>query len=63
MCRFVLLEMYLCESGTVTKRFIEALVAAARRAVRRLLDAFGSPSALAPRFWPKYSEFSTITDA
>lgn len=42
--RFVWLEMYLCESGAVANRFIEALAAAARRgvAVRVLLDAFGA---------------------
>jgi len=42
--RYVLLEMYLFESGQVAERFIEALVAARGRGVRvcLLLDAFGS---------------------
>jgi phosphatidylserine/phosphatidylglycerophosphate/cardiolipin synthase-like enzyme len=40
----VLLEMYLVESGTVARRFIEALAGCARRGVRVhvLLDSFGS---------------------
>jgi cardiolipin synthase A/B len=42
--RFVLLEMYLVESGAVADRFIAALVGAGRRGARvmALLDAFGS---------------------
>lgn len=42
--RYVLLEMYLTESGTVANRFIAALVAAADRgvAVCLLLDDFGA---------------------
>lgn len=42
--RYILLEMYLFESGTVADRFIEALTAAARRGVTVwvLLDAFGA---------------------
>ncbi len=41
--RYVLLEMYLFESGRVADRFIEALIAADNRGVRvyLLLDAFG----------------------
>lgn len=41
---YVLLEMYLCESGEVTDRFIEALIDARRRgiAVYLLLDHFGA---------------------
>ncbi len=41
---YVLLEMYLFESGTVADRFIEALCAAAARGVRAclLLDDFGA---------------------
>jgi phosphatidylserine/phosphatidylglycerophosphate/cardiolipin synthase-like enzyme len=41
--RHVLLEMYLVESGAVTTRFIDALVAAARRGVgvKLLLDDYG----------------------
>lgn len=41
---YVLLLMYLCESGQVADRFIEALTAAAARGVRvhLLLDDFGS---------------------
>lgn len=40
---YVLLEMYLVESGAVSARFIEALARAARRGVRVhvMLDAFG----------------------
>lgn len=40
----VLLEMYLVESGTVARRFIDALAECARRGVRVcvLLDSFGS---------------------
>jgi cardiolipin synthase len=40
----VLLEMYLVESGTVARRFIDALAGCAQRGVRVhvLLDAFGS---------------------
>lgn len=42
--RYVLLEMYLFESGEVAGRFIDALTAAAARGVRvcLLFDAFGS---------------------
>ena len=42
--RYVLLELYLFESGAVTDRFIEAFAAAARRRVdvRLLLDDFGA---------------------
>lgn len=42
--RYVLLEMYLVESGEITDRFIDALTGAARRniAVYVLLDDFGS---------------------
>jgi phosphatidylserine/phosphatidylglycerophosphate/cardiolipin synthase-like enzyme len=42
--RYVLLEMYLCESGRVVDRFVERLQAAARRGVRVcvLLDAYGA---------------------
>ncbi|GAB6042268.1 phospholipase D-like domain-containing protein [Endothiovibrio diazotrophicus] len=42
--RYVLLEMYLMESGTVAGRFVAALADAARRgvAVHLLLDGFGS---------------------
>ena len=41
---FILLEMYLVESGQVTTQFIDALLQAARRGVRVwcLFDAFGS---------------------
>jgi phosphatidylserine/phosphatidylglycerophosphate/cardiolipin synthase-like enzyme len=41
---FVLLEMYLVESGTVASRFIDALLAAEARGVRvaALFDGFGS---------------------
>src|SRR5579872_5774096 len=41
---YVLLEMYLVETGVVSNRFIEAFVRAARRgiAVRIVLDGFGS---------------------
>lgn len=41
---FVLLEMYLVESGALAERFIEAFVRAARRGVdvRLVLDGFGS---------------------
>jgi phosphatidylserine/phosphatidylglycerophosphate/cardiolipin synthase-like enzyme len=42
--RYVLLEMYLFESGRVADRFIDALIEAGKRGVRvyLLLDAFGS---------------------
>jgi phosphatidylserine/phosphatidylglycerophosphate/cardiolipin synthase-like enzyme len=42
--RYVLLELYLFESGEITDRFIEAFAAAARRRVdvRLLLDDFGA---------------------
>lgn len=42
--RYVLVEMYLFESGTVTSRFIDALVRATARGVkvRLLLDDFGA---------------------
>ncbi|MBV8741956.1 MAG: phosphatidylserine/phosphatidylglycerophosphate/cardiolipin synthase family protein [Sinobacteraceae bacterium] len=41
--RYVLLEMYLVQSGVVTSRFIEAFVRAAERGVRMhvLIDGFG----------------------
>jgi cardiolipin synthase A/B len=41
---YILLEMYLVESGIVTSRFIDAFVRAAQRgvAVRLVLDGFGS---------------------
>src|SRR3990172_13426787 len=41
---YVLFEIYLCESGTVATRFIDALTAAAGRgvAVKLLLDDFGA---------------------
>ena len=43
-CEYVLLEMYLVESGDLTDRFITALAGAAGRGVRVcvVLDAFGS---------------------
>jgi len=42
--RYILLEMYLFESGRVAKRFIDALLAARQRGVQvyLFLDAFGS---------------------
>ncbi|ABA87532.1 cardiolipin synthase, putative [Syntrophotalea carbinolica DSM 2380] len=42
--RYVLVEMYLCESGQVTERFFRQLRAAAKRGVRVcvLLDAYGA---------------------
>jgi cardiolipin synthase A/B len=43
-CRYILLEIYLFESGTVANHFIEALVRAASRgvAVKVLIDDFGA---------------------
>lgn len=43
-CEYVLLEMYLVESGDLTDRYVAALTAAARRGLRVhvLLDGFGS---------------------
>jgi cardiolipin synthase A/B len=43
-CNYVLLEMYLVESGELTDRFVAALAAAARRGVKVhvALDGFGS---------------------
>jgi phosphatidylserine/phosphatidylglycerophosphate/cardiolipin synthase-like enzyme len=43
-CEYVLLEMYLVESGDLTDRFVAALCAAARRGLRVcvVLDGFGS---------------------
>jgi len=42
--RYILLEMYLCESGNVVERFFDRLQAAAKRGVRVcvLLDAYGA---------------------
>jgi phosphatidylserine/phosphatidylglycerophosphate/cardiolipin synthase-like enzyme len=42
--RFILLEFYLVESGVITRRFVDALVAARRRgvAVYIIFDAYGS---------------------
>lgn len=47
--RYVLLEIYLFESGTVANRFIETLIAAAARGVRiqLLVDAFGAAKLVA----------------
>jgi cardiolipin synthase A/B len=43
-CKYVLLEMYLVESGDLTDRFVAALAAAARRGLKVcvVLDGFGS---------------------
>jgi cardiolipin synthase A/B len=43
-CEYVLLEMYLVESGDLTDKFVAALSAAARRGLRVcvVLDGFGS---------------------